>query len=326
MDAPTPRLYRTRGLVSFALGVMAVMVLSALRWSVNPQASTVPWLLVGLLLAVLAGLNLLLPTRPWLQPATLALAMAGLGVLVASCLTAEGLVSVSLGLITAAQLAAFTFPIWQAVPLVAFALAAITGGMVVAPAPFHAMTWVVIMVMTVASTSLLGYVTHWLRRHATTDDLTGALTRRTLLDQLATVLREAQRTGTPLAVVSADVDHFKTINDTRGHLAGDEVLASLVATWRSALGGRSAVVGRVGGDEFVVVLPGHDRAAASAWVERTRAGSAVPWSAGITVALATDTVRDVLDRADVALYAAKHARPQHGAAPHARPGADAVTP
>ncbi len=311
VDAPTPRLYRTRGLLSVALGVMAVMVLAALRWSVNPYASAVPWLLVGLLLAVLSGVTLLLPARPWSQPATLALGMAGLGVLLASCLTAEGLVSMSLGLITAAQLAAFTFPTWQAVPLVAFALATISGGMLAAPAPFHAMTWVVVMVMTVASTSLLGYVTHWLRRHATTDDLTGALTRRALLEQLSTLLSDAQRTGAALAVVSADVDHFKTINDTRGHLAGDEVLASLVATWRAAPGGRAAVVGRVGGDEFVVVLPGHDRAAADAWVARTREDSAAPWSAGTTVALATDTVRDLLDRADVALYAAKHARTPH---------------
>jgi diguanylate cyclase (GGDEF)-like protein len=308
VDAPTPRLYRTRGLLSVALGVMAVMVLAALRWSVNPQAPGLPWLLVGLLLAALSALNLLLPTRAWLQPATLAAAMAGLGVLVASCLTAEGLVSVSLGLITAAQLAAFTFPTWQAVPLVAFALASMSGGMLAAPAPFHVMTWAAVMVMTVASTSLLGYVTHWLRRHATTDDLTGALTRRALLDHLATMLREAQRTGVALAVVSADVDHFKTINDTRGHLAGDEVLASLVATWRSPLGGRAPVIGRVGGDEFVVVLPGRDREAAAAWVARTREESAAPWSAGITVALPTDTVRDLLDRADTALYAAKHAR------------------
>jgi diguanylate cyclase (GGDEF)-like protein len=287
---------------------MAVIVFAALRWSVNPQASAAPWVTVGTLLALMSGFTLLAPERPWVRPLVLALAMIGLGVLLAECRTAEGLVSMSLGLITAAQLAAFAFPAAHAVPLVALALATITAGMVAAPAPFHPMTWVAVTVMTVASTSLLGYVTHRLRRHATTDDLTGALTRRALLDSLETLLRESRRTGAPLAVVSADVDDFKAINDTRGHLAGDEVLGSLVATWRSAEHGSPPVIGRTGGDEFVVVLPGYDDARAADWVARTQAVSTAPWSAGIAVVGRDDTVHDLLHRADVALYVTKRGR------------------
>jgi diguanylate cyclase (GGDEF)-like protein len=275
---------------------------------VNPQASAAPWVTVGTLLALMSGFTLLAPERPWVRPLVLALAMIGLGVLLAECRTAEGLVSMSLGLITAAQLAAFAFPAAHAVPLVALALATITAGMVAAPAPFHPMTWVAVTVMTVASTSLLGYVTHRLRRHATTDDLTGALTRRALLDSLETLLRESRRTGAPLAVVSADVDDFKAINDTRGHLAGDEVLGSLVATWRSAEHGSPPVIGRTGGDEFVVVLPGYDDARAADWVARTQAVSTAPWSAGIAVVGRDDTVHDLLHRADVALYVTKRGR------------------
>lgn len=318
VDASIRWLHGTRGLLAIMLAVMAVIIFAALRWSVNPYASPVPWLTVGTLLAVLSALTVLLPERSWVRPLILAVAIIGLGVLLASCLTAEGLLSISLALITAAQLAAFAFPAPQAVPLVGLALATITVGMVAAPADFHPMTWVAVTVMTVASTSLLGYVTHRLRHYATTDDLTGALARRTLLESLTTLLQESRRTGAPLAVVSADVDDFKLINDTRGHLAGDEVLASLVATWRSAEHGAPPVIGRTGGDEFVVVLPGYDDARAADWVARTQAASTEPWSAGIAVAGRADTLADLLHRADVSLYEAKRARRRNGAAPDRR--------
>lgn len=314
VDTSVRRLYGTRGLLAVTLAVMAVIVFAALRWSVNPHASAVPWVTVGTALAVMSALTLLLPDRGWVRPATLAVAMLGLGVLLAACRTAEGLVSMSLGLITAAQLAAFAFPAVQAVPLVALGLVTISAGMVAAPAQFHPMTWVAVTVMTVASTSLLGYVTHRLRRHATTDDLTGALTLAPLLGRLEALLRESRRTGAALAVVSADVDDFKLINDTRGHLAGDEVLGSLVATWRTADRGVTPVIGRTGGDEFIVVLPGYGDARAADWVADAQAVSPAPWSAGIAVASGQDTVRDLLRRADDALYATKRARRSHVAA------------
>ncbi|NTW40415.1 MAG: diguanylate cyclase, partial [Cellulomonadaceae bacterium] len=82
----------------------------------------------------------------------------------------------------------------------------------------------------------------------------------------------------------------------------------LVATWRSPEHGAPPVIGRIGGDEFVVVLPGYDDARAADWVARTQAASTAPWSAGIAVADRTDTVHDLLHRADVSLYAAKRAR------------------
>lgn len=314
IDASIRWFHGTRGLLAVTLAVMGVIVFAALRWSVNPNASAVPWLTVGTLLIAMSGLTALLPERPWVRPLILALAIVGLGVLLAACQTAEGLLSISLALITAAQLAAFAFPASQAVPLVALALATTTVGMVAAPAVFHPMTWVAVTVMTVASTSLLGYVTHQLRHHATTDDLTGALARRTLLESLATLLNESRRTGAALAVVSADVDDFKLINDTRGHLAGDEVLGSLVATWRSSEHGPPPVIGRTGGDEFIVLLPGYDDARAAAWVARTQAASTAPWSAGVAVAGSNDTVHDLLHRADVSLYEAKRARRRNGAA------------
>ncbi|AEI12800.1 diguanylate cyclase [Cellulomonas gilvus ATCC 13127] len=325
VDASIRWFHGTRGLLALTLAVMAVSVFAALRWSVNPHASALPWLVVGTLLAVLSGLTVVLPERAWVRPVILALAIVGLGVLLAACRTAEGLVSISLALITAAQLAAFAFPAPQAIPLVGLALATITAGMAATSAEFHPMTWVAVMVMTAASTSLLGYVTHRLRHHATTDDLTGALARRKLLERLATLLHESRRTGAALAVVSADVDDFKLINDTQGHLAGDEVLGSLVATWRSTRQGAAPVIGRVGGDEFIVVLPGYDEARAADWVARAQSASTAPWSAGIAVADRSDSLSDLLHRADVSLYEAKRSRARdpepegRPATPHAPP-------
>lgn len=306
-DATTPRLYATRGQVALALAMVSVLVLGGGFFPVTPEALVERWFGVAALLAVLAGATLALPERPWVLPAVLGTAMLGAGVLLTSCVTAEGLVVTAFGVVTAAQFGAFAFRARAAAALLAVALGVITAGMVLAPTPFHVMTWVVLVVMTTVSTSLLAYVTHWLRRHASTDDLTGALSRGALLQRLGDHVREAHRTGADLAVVSADVDDFKAVNDTRGHLAGDEALVGLVAAWRTGLGAR-ACVGRVGGDEFVVVLPGRDRAAAEQWVAGARRRSPVPWSAGVAVLGPGDGTTDLLDRADVALYAAKAAR------------------
>ncbi|HYQ74489.1 GGDEF domain-containing protein [Cellulomonas sp.] len=326
-DARTPRLYATRGHLACALGLMAVLVLGGGLFPLSPESPVGLWFAAAGLFGALAAGVLVLPARRWTMPGALAVGLLGAGVLLASCRTAEGLVVLSIGVMTAAQYAAYAFRTRVAALLVAEAIGAVTAGMVLAPAPFHALTWLVVVIMTVASTSLLGHVTHWLRRHATTDDLTGALTRAAVLERLATRLDEARRTGAPLAVVSADVDDFKAVNDTRGHLAGDDVLVELVASWRDPAAGR-AVVGRVGGDEFVVVLPGRDAAAARRWVADARTRCGTPWSAGIADARPDDSVRDLLARADVALYGAKRDRragrlpaaPAPGADPGAHPG------
>jgi GGDEF domain-containing protein len=85
------------------------------------------------------------------------------------------------------------------------------------------------------------------------------------------------------------------------------VLTALVAGWKSRLGPRD-VVGRTGGDEFVLLLPDRDREGALRWVAEARAASVAPWSAGLALSTATDSARDLLDRADVALYAQKAVR------------------
>lgn len=150
-------------------------------------------------------------------------------------------------------------------------------------------------------------------RRASTDPLTGLLNRRRLGERLQGVQAE----GTPFCVVMADIDRFKALNDTYGHAMGDRALRLFAHVLRSALRPED-VSARVGGEEFVVVLPGCRRDAAAAVVERVRAAlraraggtdrvPAFTVSFGLVEAEPGCSVEDLLQRADAAMYAAKRA-------------------
>jgi diguanylate cyclase (GGDEF)-like protein len=94
-----------------------------------------------------------------------------------------------------------------------------------------------------------------LRELATHDPLTGLLNRRASLDSLLAELNRGSRTGNPVCVVMADIDHFKRINDTHGHQAGDEVLCEVARRMQSSLRPYDTI-GRFGGEELLMVLPG----------------------------------------------------------------------
>jgi diguanylate cyclase (GGDEF)-like protein len=88
-----------------------------------------------------------------------------------------------------------------------------------------------------------------------TDALTGTYNRRYLMEQLPRELERCRRYAYPLSVLMCDVDHFKEINDARGHAAGDEVLQQFAARAQKSLRGNSDWVSRYGGEEFLIVLP-----------------------------------------------------------------------
>jgi diguanylate cyclase (GGDEF)-like protein len=154
-----------------------------------------------------------------------------------------------------------------------------------------------------------------LRYQATHDRLTGLWNRGMILDHLARSVKRADRSGEPLTVALADVDHFKNINDTYGHDAGDKVLREVSARMRSALREVDAV-GRYGGEEFLVVLES-DRAGHLAALERMcRAVNATPIDAGralVPVTLSVGAARflpgadpsRLISTADDELYRAK---------------------
>jgi diguanylate cyclase (GGDEF)-like protein len=95
-----------------------------------------------------------------------------------------------------------------------------------------------------------------------TDALTGAYNRRYLMEQLPRELERCRRYAYPLSVLMCDIDHFKAINDARGHAAGDEVLQQFAARAQKSIRSNSDWVARHGGEEFLIVLPetGHEGA------------------------------------------------------------------
>jgi diguanylate cyclase (GGDEF)-like protein len=104
---------------------------------------------------------------------------------------------------------------------------------------------------------------------ARTDDLTGIANRRAFVEQGRAAVEQARRYGRPLSLVMFDIDHFKKINDTHGHAAGDDVLVAVAATLRRAARA-SDTPGRLGGEEFAVLLPETEAAEADAFAERLR--------------------------------------------------------
>jgi diguanylate cyclase (GGDEF)-like protein len=155
-----------------------------------------------------------------------------------------------------------------------------------------------------------------LEHAASVDSLTGLLNRAYLDSRLQQEVARSQRQGTRFAVLMADVDDFKVINDTRGHQSGDAMLKGVGDIMRSAVRVFD-VCARWGGDEFAVLMPNSDHASAMAVAERIRLRTAqyldereggaygVTISIGVAIGGPNDTAADVIARADRALYEAK---------------------
>lgn len=170
---------------------------------------------------------------------------------------------------------------------------------------------VLISVAVVTSTSRIASHEH--HREAVLDRLTGLLNRTALESRVAELTQQAPTLGTDVALVLADIDHFKDVNDGHGHAVGDAVLADVGAVLRRELRAFDLTY-RVGGEEFAVLLPGADGPAATALAERLAAairdgglaGLPVTVSFGVAVARAGAFAWDDLyRRADAALYRAK---------------------
>ena len=161
-----------------------------------------------------------------------------------------------------------------------------------------------------------------MRQLTITDELTGAYNRRHANYEAALYISTDAATRLPLSVIMVDIDHFKRVNDTYGHLVGDialKQLARLADDFIPTIGGTdSALFARMGGEEFVILLPGVEVAAAEVVAERFRRAVqamsiALPEAElKFTVSLGVASYRDqdctfdtLLGRADAALYCAK---------------------
>jgi diguanylate cyclase (GGDEF)-like protein len=149
------------------------------------------------------------------------------------------------------------------------------------------------------------------------DPLTGVYNRRHLDERLEAEYSASRRHGSPLSLLVVDVDHFKTVNDTHGHLAGDAALKMVARALSEGLR-KEDLLARYGGEEFVVIARGSDLAGATQFAERLREriesarcmwnGKELRVTASIGVAQLGPgmTVQQWIDAADRGVYQAKH--------------------
>jgi diguanylate cyclase (GGDEF)-like protein len=173
-------------------------------------------------------------------------------------------------------------------------------------------------------------------RNARKDTLTGLYSRRYLDEQLPGLIKSHRRNQAPLSLLIIDLDHFKRVNDEYGHLVGDEVLWRVAEAVRATVRTADSAV-RYGGEEFCVILPGTARPEAARVGERIRqavsrldlealkTGMKVTASVGVATLAKDEELYEWLQRADLALYSAKHAgRDQVHIAPDAIVGESAT--
>lgn len=157
-----------------------------------------------------------------------------------------------------------------------------------------------------------------LRRAASTDSLTGLPNHDTIIAELEVALSKVTQGEHSIAVVMADLDHFKRVNDTHGHLAGDKVLTEVARRMRAALRGLD-LVGRYGGEEFLMILYNTNPDSMQHVAERVRQRITanpikssdisldITMSMGVTLGRPGEKADEAIARADTALYAAKEA-------------------
>ena len=227
--------------------------------------------------------------------------------------------------------------VWAGVTLTALLMLAVTlgvdAGAVVADPPKLLLPLALLAAVAILSTALMrSDVEH--RTESVLDGLTGMLNRRAMKERMAELDEQALQTGEHVGVIIGDIDRFKRINDEHGHARGDAVLVDVAYALRKQLRAFDLAY-RVGGEEFLVLLPGASREDTVLLAERLREAICATQFGGLEVTMSfgvatTDacSVADAMLRADTALYAAKAAGRNcvriDGAVPH--PVADPAAP
>ena len=260
---------------------------------------------IGIVCIVL-GIALLTTGQRWPRPMYHALIAGGAGLITATTMLSKGSVAAGDSLIVYALpiIAGAAFFSWRG---------AMVHTAIVVVAALIAMLYVGIdhfgVGIFVAGLLCIGGSVAWLARLADRveeDPLTRLGNRRALIRQLESAIDQTDRGTEPLAMIMFDLDRFKTINDTHGHAAGDDLLVACSDHWRSIVP-EERLLFRYGGDEFAVLLPGSSLGEATDLAERLRTGLPDDATASIGVAAwrPGDSSSLLLGRADVALYDAK---------------------
>jgi diguanylate cyclase (GGDEF)-like protein len=319
--------FTTRFLGQMLLGGagLTVVLSVALGLSDGPPGSEKWWLVYSAsLVAAVVGLALVVRRRP-ASPTVLAVVPSAAAVLIAVTMASVGSNSLSgLMLLTWPVLfAGYLLSPRAAWCTLAVVVACMTVVLAASKAPQPLAIWVE---LATSVTLTLGVVLRLraqaeelhaaLAEQARTDPLTGLGNRRAFTEALDREFARHRRYRQPLSLLAVDVDHFKVINDTHGHAAGDRTLRAL-AELLEGLVRASDTVGRVGGEEFGVLMPDCGRRQALARGRALRAAvhyESQSWEHAITVSIGVATVPDsawtvdeLQDAADTALYAAKGA-------------------
>jgi diguanylate cyclase (GGDEF)-like protein len=292
--------------LAFLYGVSGLFSTVNAAWPMHPDS---PVLLGWTLGAVgLAGALAIWLRGPRLSDpeihAALVLASGLVALLASESVRAVGVVGLGPVIITIGMYAGWFLPLPAARAHVLVTLALTSAGAVAAEPTGFLVPWVVLAVTAATLTEIQGRLADQLRQVAATDPLTGVANRRAWEAEAIRTLSHAARTGEPVTIAILDLDAFKEVNDREGHGAGDALLRDLTARWAHELR-QADLLGRYGGDEFVLCLPDTDGEGALGIVRRLRHSHHFPWTAGLATAGDGDTLASVLARADADLYRKK---------------------
>jgi diguanylate cyclase (GGDEF)-like protein len=260
----------------------------------------------------LAAAPLLIAMRRHVTTTTISAALAMLtilaSVLVACAPDEVGVVLPGVFYLCIALIAAYFLPPLLARVHVCLSVSGFSAGVLACGVPHLIVPWLVISAVVIAAAEMLRHVVAKLRQQAALDPLTGLANRAYLTLAAERELAASGRGRRGFSLALLDLDDFKAVNDTYGHVAGDTLLTEVASAWQAQLR-KGDLLARYGGDEFALILPETNRTQALHVLERLRGAHRTPWSAGVATWDGDADLRQLLQRADQDLYRAKNLRP-----------------
>jgi diguanylate cyclase (GGDEF)-like protein len=293
-------------LLSLLYAVGGCLSLLDAAWPTHAESTAIQGWIIGFVALAVAGLVWWRGARLTDREVHAALALAALllAAVASRSVTAVGVVGLGPVIMTLCLYSGWFLPLPAARGQAAVTLLLATGGALLASPSGIVVPWLVLVVTAAVLTESQGRLAEQVRRAATTDPLTGLANGPAWEAGASRLLSHAVRTGEPVTIAVLDLDHLKEVNNRSGREAGDALLRELTTRWAAELR-ESDLLGRYGGDEFVLCLPGTDAPGAGKILGRMAACHAFRWSAGTATAGGGDTLRTLLSRAEVNLHAQK---------------------